>query len=136
MNKWVIGSGVVPLLIPHLDGYVVTTSSETGGSSIVSDGTHSGSSILVQNNTSVTFTATPSSGYTFGGWYNGNVLVSSNATYTTTITSNLTLVAKFNPNTTITVVTDGQGTATVNNVSSVTVAYGSSVTLRATPTGE
>ncbi len=46
-------------------------------------------------NSSVTVTATPSASTTFVGWYDNGVLVSSNATYTFTITTNTQLVATF-----------------------------------------
>ena len=44
---------------------------------------------------SVSLTATPATGYTFDGWYNGTTKVSSDSNYTFNISSNLTLVAKW-----------------------------------------
>ncbi len=46
-------------------------------------------------NSSVTVTATPSSSTSFVGWYDNGILVSSNPSYTFTITTNTQLVAKF-----------------------------------------
>ena len=79
-----------------------------------------------------TVIATPANGYAFTNWTeNGNV-VSSNATYTFTVTGNRTLVAHFQTQTyTIT------ATANPNNGGSVTGGgtfnYGQSCTLTATP---
>jgi len=41
------------------------------------------------------FTATPADGYSFAGWYNGDVLVSTDATYEHTLTGDITLTAKW-----------------------------------------
>lgn len=41
------------------------------------------------------FTATPAEGYSFKGWYNGDVLVSTDATYEHTLTGDTTLTAKW-----------------------------------------
>ncbi len=46
-------------------------------------------------NTQVTVTATADTYYAFDGWYNGDALVSSDATYAFTITADTTLKAKF-----------------------------------------
>jgi uncharacterized repeat protein (TIGR02543 family) len=43
----------------------------------------------------VTLTATPNTGYTFDGWFQGNTRVSSNVTHTFSITSAVTLEARF-----------------------------------------
>ena len=46
-------------------------------------------------NASVTLTVTVNTGYVFDGWYNGSTKVSSSSPYTFTITSNMTLTAKW-----------------------------------------
>ena len=75
--------------------YNVTTSSNP-----VAGGTTTGSGTYASG-TSVTVTASANSGYTFSNWTeNGNV-VSSNASYTFTISANRNLVANFNTLTSI-----------------------------------
>ena len=49
--------------------------------------------------TTTTLQATPNSGYTFEGWYDGSVLLSRNATYSYTVSKNVTITAKFIENT-------------------------------------
>ncbi len=49
----------------------------------------------VESGTQVTFTATPASGYDFVNWTKGGEVVSTEAEYITTITSNTALVANF-----------------------------------------
>lgn len=75
--------------------YVVGTGMETYGS--VSATVTSGSQ--VDYNTSVTFTATANDGYSFGGWYStpecSGTAVSTSKQYTTNITEDTTLYAKF-----------------------------------------
>ena len=51
--------------------------------------------VYVDPDTEVTFTATPNDGYVFVNWTKGDEVVSTSATYTTTITSALSLVANF-----------------------------------------
>lgn len=51
--------------------------------------------VYVNPDTEVTFTATPNDGYVFVNWTKGNEVVSTSPTYTTTITSALSLVANF-----------------------------------------
>ena len=51
--------------------------------------------VYVDPDTEVTFTATPNDGYVFVNWTKGDEVVSTTATYTTTITSALSLVANF-----------------------------------------
>ncbi|MBQ6093012.1 MAG: InlB B-repeat-containing protein, partial [Clostridia bacterium] len=71
--------------------YTVTAKAGTGGSV-----TGSGSFVY---NTSATVKATPSTGYHFTGWYNGNTRVSTSATYTFPVTERVTLTAIFDWNT-------------------------------------
>ena len=49
----------------------------------------------VVSGSEVVFTATPSSGYTFANWTDGSTVVSTSATYNTTVTSDITLTANF-----------------------------------------
>lgn len=52
--------------------------------------------VALKAGTQITLVATPNSGYTFKGWYRGDTLVSSNATYTYTMTEgNDELIAKW-----------------------------------------
>ena len=51
--------------------------------------------VYVDPDTEVTFTATSNEGYVFANWTKGDEVVSTSATYTTTITSALSLVANF-----------------------------------------
>lgn len=88
--------------------FFVSANAETGGSATVSDaGGHDMSKGYESNNGgsasattgSLTFTATPNSGYTFEGWYKDGTLISNLATYTygnyTSSVTDLTLTAKF-----------------------------------------
>lgn len=50
---------------------------------------------IVTHGQSATFEATPATGYNFDGWYNGDVEVSTNSTYSATITSDTALTARF-----------------------------------------
>lgn len=94
------------------------------GSSEVTSGTEVGA------NTSLTFTATPSEGYEFVNWTDAsNKAVSTNATYTTTVTAAISLTANFKakvdptesgviydfPNS-VGTTTDGTSCTTANNV--------------------
>ena len=72
------------------NNYTITTSSNpTAGGSTSGGGTY-------QSGTSKTITATPNSGYMFTNWTESGNVVSTNASYTFTVTSNRTLVANFN----------------------------------------
>lgn len=53
------------------------------------------SSVTVDPDTSVTFEATPKTGYIFDGWYNGSTKVSAQPTYVFTPTGSMTLQARF-----------------------------------------
>lgn len=56
----------------------------------------------VEANTSLTFTATPNDGYEFVNWTDAsNKEVSKNATYTTTVSAEISLTANFEANTTV-----------------------------------
>ena len=65
-----------------------------------------------------TLTATPNTGYTFTNWKKGNTVVSSNATYTFTVTENATYTATF------TVIPQYTITVSPNPVEGGTVSFG------------
>ena len=85
--------------------YMVSATAGTGGS--VSIKNASGATVTsgteVEANTSLTFTATPSEGYEFVNWTDAsNTAVSTNATYTTTVTAAIALTANFKAKTPVT----------------------------------
>lgn len=113
--------------------YTVSATAKEGGSVSIKNGSSevkSGSE--VEANTSLTFTATPSEGYEFVNWTDAsNTAVSTNATYTTTVTAAISLTANFKPKTPVTptesgviydfpnsvgTTIDGTNCTTVNNV--------------------
>ena len=59
-------------------------------------GSATASSATVEHGSEVTLTATPSTGYEFIGWYNGEELVDAANPYTFTATSNINYTARFN----------------------------------------
>lgn len=78
--------------------YKVSATAGAGGSVSIKNG--SGTTINlgseVEANTSLTFTATPSEGYEFVNWTDAsNKIVSTNATYTTTVSAEISLTANF-----------------------------------------
>lgn len=111
--------------------YTVSATAGTGGSvSIANAGTTVNSGSEVEANTSLTFTATPNDGYEFVNWTDAsNKAVSTNATYTTTVTAAISLTANFKakvdptesgviydfPNS-VGTTTDGTSCTTANNV--------------------
>ena len=107
-----------------LKNYTVTAKAGTGGS-VTGNGSYT-------YNTSATVKATPSTGYHFTGWYNGNTLVSTDAAYTFLVTENVTLTAKFERTTyTITAKAFPANGGTVTGGG--TYNEGATVTLTATP---
>lgn len=84
--------------------YTVSATAGTGGSvSIANAGTTVNSDSEVEANTSLTFTATPSEGYVFVNWTDAsNNPVSTEATYTTTVTAAISLTANFKAKTPVT----------------------------------
>lgn len=77
-----------------------TVSAKAGEGGSVSIANASGATVTsdteVEANTSLTFTATPSEGYEFVNWTDAsNKPVSTNATYTTTVTAAISLTANF-----------------------------------------
>lgn len=84
--------------------YKVSATAGAGGSVSIKNG--SGTTINlgseVEANTSLTFTATPKEGYEFVNWTDAsNKVVSTNATYTTTVTAAISLTANFKTKTTV-----------------------------------
>ena len=113
--------------------YKVSATAGTGGSvSIANAGTTVNSGSEVEENTSLTFTATPNEGYEFVNWTDANNKpVSTEATYTTTVTAAISLTANFKAKTTVDptesgviydftgsigTTTDGTSCTTANNV--------------------
>lgn len=85
--------------------YTVSATAGTGGSVTIANA--SGATVTsgteVEANTSLTFTATPSKGYEFVNWTDAsNKEVSTNATYTTTVTAAISLTANFKAKTPVT----------------------------------
>ena len=90
--------------IPTENKYKVSATAETGGSVSITNA--SGAAVTsgteVEANTSLTFTATPSEGYEFVNWTDAsNTAVSTNATYTTTVSAEISLTANFKAQTTV-----------------------------------
>ena len=83
--------------ISSVKKYTVSATAGTGGSvTIANAGTTVNSGSEVEENTSLTFTATPNEGYEFVNWTDAsNKIVSANATYTTTVTAAISLTANF-----------------------------------------
>lgn len=90
--------------ISSVKKYTVSATAGAGGSvSIANAGTTVNSGSEVEANTSLTFTATPNEGYEFVNWTDAsNKAVSTNATYTTTITAAISLTANFKAKTPVT----------------------------------
>lgn len=89
--------------ISSVKKYTVSATAGTGGSvTIANAGTTVNSGSEVEENTSLTFTATPSEGYEFVNWTDASSkVVSTNATYTTTVSAAISLTANFKANTTV-----------------------------------
>lgn len=82
--------------------YKVSATAGTGGSVSIKNGSSEVTSgTEVEANTSLTFTATPNDGYEFVNWTDGTKVVSTNATYTTTVTAAISLKANFKVQTTV-----------------------------------
>ena len=85
--------------------YAVSATAGEGGSVTIANasGTTVNSGSEVEENTSLTFTATPNGGYEFVNWTDAsNTEVSTNATYTTTVSAEISLTANFKAKTTVT----------------------------------
>lgn len=83
--------------------YTVSATAGAGGSVTIKNGSSEVTSgTEVEANTSLTFTATPSEGYEFVNWTDASSkVVSTNATYTTTVSAEISLTANFKANTTV-----------------------------------
>lgn len=83
--------------------YTVSATAGTGGSVSIKNGSSDVTSgTEVEANTSLTFTATPNDGYEFVNWTDAsNTEVSKNATYTTTVSAEISLTANFKAKTTV-----------------------------------
>ena len=90
--------------ISSVKKYAVSATAGAGGSvSIANAGTTVNSGSEVEANTSLTFTATPSEGYDFINWTDAsNTEVSTDATYTTTVSAAISLTANFKAKTPVT----------------------------------
>lgn len=91
----------------NIKKYRVSATAGTGGSvSIVNNtsGTPVTSDSEVEENTSLTFTATPSDGYEFVNWTDAsnNSVLGTETTYTTTVTAAISLTANFKEKTPVT----------------------------------
>ncbi len=111
---------------------VSATAGESGSVSIKNGSSEVTSDTEVEANTSLTFTATPNDGYEFVNWTDAsNNAVSTNATYTTTVSAAISLIANFKAKTTVDptesgviydltgsvgTTTDGTSCTTANNV--------------------
>ncbi|MCU6791576.1 InlB B-repeat-containing protein [Paenibacillus sp. WQ 127069] len=104
-----------------LNNYTVTFNSNSG--------TAVNSQTVGYNNTATTPTPTTRTGYTFGGWYKDSGLTTA-FTFTTAITGNTTLYAKWTVNNYTVTFNSNSGTA----VSSQTVGYNSMATTPTAPT--
>ena len=81
---------------------VSATAGEGGSVSIKNGSSEVTSGTEVEANTSLTFTATSSEGYEFVNWTDAsNTAVSTNATYTTTVSAAISLIANFKAKTTV-----------------------------------
>lgn len=113
--------------------YKVSATAKDGGSVSIKNGSSEVTSgTEVEANTSLTFTATPNDGYEFVNWTDAsNTAVSTNATYTTTVSAEISLTANFKAKTTVDptesgviydltgsvgTTTDGTNCTTANNV--------------------
>ena len=108
-----------------LNSYNVTaTANPTAGGTITGAGSYN-------HGATATLTATANEGYTFTNWKKGNTVVSTNPTYSFTVTEAATLVANFTLNTyTITALVNPENAGTVTGAG--TYSHGATVTLVAT----
>ncbi|HNZ71548.1 MAG TPA: T9SS type A sorting domain-containing protein, partial [Prolixibacteraceae bacterium] len=96
----------------------------------VASGTVSGSGTF-ESGSSVTVSANAANGYNFLNWTEGDNVVSSNATYTFTITSDRDLKANFEPEKYTITLTANPSAGGFTNFSSNQFAFGQSVTINA-----
>ena len=107
---------------------VSATAGEGGSVSIKNGSSEVTSGTEVEANTSLTFTATPNDGYEFVNWTDASSNeVSTNATYTTTVTAAISLKANFKAQTTVDPTESGVIYDFTNSVGTTT--YGTSCTV-------
>jgi subtilisin family serine protease len=82
-------SGYASVHIPVF--YTLTLSAAEGGSAVVSEAGYPN----YKQNTNVSCIATPDSGYSFAGWYNGDSIVSTDNIYSISVNRNISLEARF-----------------------------------------
>lgn len=136
--------------ISSVKKYTVSATAGTGGSvTIANAGTTVNSGSEVEENTSLTFTATPNEGYEFVNWTDANNKpVSTEATYTTTVTAAISLTANFKAKTPVTPTEDDviynwntigsqkeniavtEGTKNINGTSVPCINFGSNYDVR------
>ena len=100
----VISIKVVYGTIPTENKYKVSATAGAGGSVSIKNGSSEVTSgTEVEANTSLTFTATPNEGYEFVNWTDASntAVVSTEATYTATVTAAISLTANFKTKTTV-----------------------------------
>lgn len=111
--------------------YQIKTYAVNAVSEDTNKGTVSPAGQTIEHGKNATVTASPKAAYNFAGWYNGTTRVSTSASYTFAVTSNISLTAKFTIKTfTTTTANTTGGTASVNKSS---VSYDGSAIWTATP---
>ena len=109
--------------------YTITANANpTAGGTVTGGGTYTSGSTC-------TLRATPASGYSFTNWKSGSTVLSTNATYSFTVTGNKTVTAYFTANTptSYTITATANPTAGGTVTGGGTYTSGSTCTLRATP---
>ena len=114
------------LNVPARDKYTVTFNAN-------GHGTAPSSQTVYYGYTATQPTAPTASGYTFGGWYTDSACTNA-WSFSTAITSNKTLYAKWTPNA-YTITYNGNSATSGSAPASQTVSYNNSNTLRAVPSG-
>jgi len=104
---------------------ISSSSSPSSGGSVSGGGTYSSGS-------SATLTANPATGYQFVNWTQGGAAVSTNASYTFTVTSDRTLVANFTQSS-YSITTSSNPVAGGTTTGGGGFNYGASVTVNAMP---
>lgn len=112
-------------LIPANQFAIKLSSNPAAGGTTSGSGSYPGGS-------SRTVTAATNTGYTFGNWTEGAVVVSASASYTFALMGNRTLVANFIPNM-YTLTTPAVNGSVAKNPNQATYNHGSTVQLTATP---
>ena len=134
-NDLKIENFVVEAYLPTDDGgtetptaYTVSVASNGTGGSVAIDGTGELSK-TVEEGGNVTVVATPANGYSFAGWYSGTTKVSSSASYTFAVSANISLVAEFTKNVTVTEKTPADAVESLNDI---TLTFDEAVSINGT----